>query len=51
MPPCGPTAAGIPHEVSLFEDEGHGVTRRSNLGAYLAQTAEFLDRAFAAGRR
>ena len=41
------TAAGIPHEVLLFGDEGHGVFRRSNVAAYLARTAAFLDRAFA----
>jgi dipeptidyl aminopeptidase/acylaminoacyl peptidase len=45
------TAADIPHEAMLFEDEGHGVTRRGNLAAYLERTAAFLDRAFAAGRR
>jgi dipeptidyl aminopeptidase/acylaminoacyl peptidase len=44
------TAAGIPHEAMLFEDEGHGVTRRGNLEAYLVRTAEFLDRAFAGGQ-
>ncbi|MDP5084745.1 MAG: prolyl oligopeptidase family serine peptidase [Yoonia sp.] len=45
------TAAGIPHEVMLFADEGHGVTRRANLTAYLERTAAFLERAFAKGRR
>lgn len=45
------TAAGIPHEVMLFHDEGHGVTRRANLTAYLERTAAFLERAFAKGRR
>ncbi|MCC5972980.1 MAG: S9 family peptidase [Rubellimicrobium sp.] len=40
-------AAGIPHDVMLFENEGHGVTRRGNLAAYLAKTAVFLERAFA----
>jgi len=45
------TAASIPHEAMLFEDEGHGVTRRGNLATYFARTAEFLNRAFAAGRR
>ena len=42
------TAAGIPHEVLLFENEGHGVARQSNLAIYLARTADFLDRAFGA---
>jgi len=41
------TAAGIPHEVLLFEDEGHGVFRRSNVETYLHRSAEFLERAFA----
>ena len=45
------TAAGIPHEAMLFPDEGHGVTRRGNLAAYLERTAAFLARAFAEGRR
>lgn len=45
------TAAGIPHQVMLFDDEGHGVTRRHNLARYLAQTAVFLETAFAAGMR
>ena len=45
------TAAGIPHEVMLFENEGHGVFRRSNVEAYLRQSADFLDRAFRAGMR
>ena len=40
------TAAGIPHEVMLFADEGHGVFRRSNVAAYLARTVVFLERAF-----
>ncbi len=26
------TAAGIPHEVMLFDDEGHGVFRRTQCG-------------------
>jgi dienelactone hydrolase len=38
--------AGIAHEVLLFEDEGHGVYRRSNVATYLAQSAAFLERAF-----
>ena len=45
------TAAGIPHEAMLFPDEGHGVTRRENLTAYLERTAAFLEIAFAAGKR
>lgn len=43
------TAAGIPHEVLLFENEGHGVARRSNLEIYLDRSLAFLERAFAAG--
>lgn len=39
------TAAGIPHEVILFADEGHGVFRRSNVATYLDRSARFLDRA------
>jgi dipeptidyl aminopeptidase/acylaminoacyl peptidase len=45
------TAAGIPHEVMLFGNEGHGVFRRSNVESYLRRTAEFFARAFAAGKR
>ena len=41
------TAAGIPHEILLFEDEGHGVFRRSNVETYLARSVAFLERAFA----
>lgn len=40
------TAAGIPHEVILFEDEGHGVFRRSNVADYLARSLVFLERSF-----
>jgi len=43
------TAAGIPHEVLLFENEGHGIGRRSNLQVYLDRSLAFLERAFAAG--
>jgi len=42
-------AKGIAHEVLLFEDEGHGVTRRSNLARYLAASARFLEGAFGNG--
>jgi len=45
------TAAGIAHEVMLFADEGHGVTRRGNLARYLERTAAFLETAFARGHR
>jgi len=41
------TAAGIPHEVLFYGDEGHGVFRRSNVADYLAKTVTFLDGAFA----
>ncbi len=40
------TAAGIPHDLLLFDTEGHGVFRRSNVETYLARTATFLARAF-----
>jgi dienelactone hydrolase len=40
------TAAGIPFEVILYEDEGHGVFRRSNVADYLARSERFLARAF-----
>jgi len=45
------TALGIPHEVLLFADEGHGVFRRANVETYLRATADFLARAFRAGMR
>ena len=41
------TAAGIPHEVMLFENEGHGVFRRSNVAEYLRRSAAFFEAAFA----
>ena len=41
------TAAGIPHEFLLFEEEGHVVFRRSHVEIYLARSAAFVDRAFA----
>lgn len=40
------TAKGIPHEVLWFADEGHGVTKQSNLVTFMTRTAEFLDKAF-----
>lgn len=45
------TEAGIPHEVMLFDDEGHGVFRRTNVAAYLRRSAAFLERAFQEGMR
>jgi dipeptidyl aminopeptidase/acylaminoacyl peptidase len=45
------TAAGIPHEVMLFGNEGHGVFRRSNVETYLQRSAAFLASAFATGIR
>ncbi len=45
------TAAGIPHELLLFENEGHGVFRRSNVETYLTRSAAFLERAFREGMR
>ena len=45
------TAAGIPHDLLLFDDEGHGIFRRSNVATYLAQTADFLERAFGGDAR
>jgi dipeptidyl aminopeptidase/acylaminoacyl peptidase len=41
------TARGIPHEVMLFPDEGHGIARRDNLARYLAAAEDFLARSFA----
>ncbi|MEZ5798075.1 MAG: prolyl oligopeptidase family serine peptidase [Paracoccaceae bacterium] len=45
------TGAGIPHQVMLFENEGHGVFRRSNVAAYLRASAAFLQQAFQTGIR
>ena len=45
------TEAGIPHQVMLFDDEGHGIFRRTNVATYLRTSAEFLHRAFAQGIR
>ncbi|MBM3616643.1 MAG: S9 family peptidase [Alphaproteobacteria bacterium] len=45
------TAAGIPFEAMLFDDEGHGIFRHSNVVKYLRRAAEFLDRAFREGMR
>ncbi len=41
------TAAGIAHEALLFEDEGHGVFRRTNVAIYLQRSAALFERAFA----
>ncbi|GAB1480824.1 prolyl oligopeptidase family serine peptidase [Paracoccaceae bacterium] len=41
------TAVGIAHEVMLFENEGHGVFRRSNVAEYLRRSAAFFEAAFA----
>jgi Tol biopolymer transport system component/cephalosporin-C deacetylase-like acetyl esterase len=38
------TEAKIPHEVLLFDDEGHGIFRRRNVATYLRKSAGFLDR-------
>ncbi len=45
------TEAGIPHEVMLFGNEGHGVFRRSNVETYLERSLAFLNKAFAEGMR
>jgi dipeptidyl aminopeptidase/acylaminoacyl peptidase len=45
------SAAGIPHEVMLFANEGHGVFRRSNVETYLDRSLAFLTQAFAEGMR
>ncbi len=45
------TAAGIPHEVLLFANEGHGVFRRTNVETYLWASAMFLETAFRQGMR
>jgi dipeptidyl aminopeptidase/acylaminoacyl peptidase len=40
------TKARIPHQVLLFDDEGHGVFRRGNVETYLSRSGEFLYNAF-----
>lgn len=40
------TAAGIPHQALLFDNEGHGVFRRGNVETYLNRSARFLETAF-----
>ncbi len=45
------SAAGIPHELLLFANEGHGVFRRANVQTYLERSAAFLERAFREGMR
>lgn len=45
------SSAGIPHEVMLFPDEGHGVFRTRNVTAYLRKSAAFLEKAFRDGLR
>lgn len=45
------TAAGIPHEVMLWENEGTGLRRKANLEAFLLRSAAFLERSFAEGFR
>ncbi|MBL9052416.1 MAG: S9 family peptidase [Tabrizicola sp.] len=44
------TAAGIPHEALLFDDEGHGIFRRSNVETYLRRASAFLSSAFGGAR-
>ena len=41
-------AAGIPHDSLLFDNEGHGIFRRSNVETYLRQAGDFLAKAFRA---
>ena len=43
------TAAGIPHRVMLFANEGHGIFRRGNVETYLDASVTFLTEAFAKG--
>lgn len=45
------TAAGIPHEVMLWENEGPGLRRKANLEAFLLRSAAFLERALSEGFR
>ena len=45
------TAAGIPHQALLFDNEGHGIFRRTNVAEYLRRSAAFLEQAFRAGMR
>lgn len=45
------SAAGIPYQVLLFADEGHGVFRRGNVATYLRRSATFLAQAFHEGIR
>ncbi len=44
------TAAGIPHEVLLFENEGHGIARTSNHALYMSRAAAFLAQSFGAAK-
>ena len=39
-------AAGIPYELLLFEDEGHGIARPKNLRVLYPRLADFLHKAF-----
>jgi dipeptidyl aminopeptidase/acylaminoacyl peptidase len=41
----------IPHEVLLFRDEGHGISRPANLRVLYPRLAEFFLEAFAQGSR
>jgi dipeptidyl aminopeptidase/acylaminoacyl peptidase len=43
------TAAGIPHQTLLFENEGHGINRRSNVAVFFDRMARFLEGAFDQG--
>jgi hypothetical protein len=45
------TAAGILHEVMVFDDEGPGILRRTNLETRLMRAAVLVERAFAEGLR
>jgi dipeptidyl aminopeptidase/acylaminoacyl peptidase len=39
--------AGIPHEIMVFEDEGHGISRPKNQKVLYIRLLDFFDRAFA----
>jgi dipeptidyl aminopeptidase/acylaminoacyl peptidase len=41
------TAAGIPHTALLYDNEGHGIFRRTNLADYLRRSTAFFMSAFA----
>jgi len=40
-------AAGVPYQVLVFEDEGHGIEKKANRRLLYRRLADFFEAAFA----